>query len=223
MKSLFFDSGPIISLTTNGLLWILPELKKRFGGEFFITDDVRKELVVRPLEIKRFEFEAVQVSRFIDDGVLSVVESENVSNMVRLANECFSYKGKSIKVAQDAEIEILALAKSKGCAAVIDERTVRLLVEDPRNLELLLRKRLNCPVEMNLKIVREFQSFVKDVPIIRSAELVGVAFKIGILDSLVPKMANARVRLLDAALWGLKYGGCAITSEEIEELKSELS
>ena len=61
MKSLIFDAGPIISLATNNLLWILEPLKNKFDGKFYLTDAVKRELVDRPLETKKFKFEAIQV------------------------------------------------------------------------------------------------------------------------------------------------------------------
>ena len=35
-KALIFDSGAIITLALNNLLYILKPLKKEFGGEFYI-------------------------------------------------------------------------------------------------------------------------------------------------------------------------------------------
>ena len=42
MKSIIFDAGPVISLTTNNLLWTLRELKERCNGSFYITEAVKK-------------------------------------------------------------------------------------------------------------------------------------------------------------------------------------
>ena len=58
MKSIVFDTGPIISLTLNNLLWIIEPLHDRFGGEFYITKAVYKELIDRPLSTKKYKFEA---------------------------------------------------------------------------------------------------------------------------------------------------------------------
>ena len=43
MRSIIFDTGPIISLVTNNMLWLLEPLKKQFKGEFYITKSVKKE------------------------------------------------------------------------------------------------------------------------------------------------------------------------------------
>ena len=55
-KVLFFDAGPIISLVMSRMWWVLPKLKKEFGGTFYITPAVKFELVERPLQTKRFAF-----------------------------------------------------------------------------------------------------------------------------------------------------------------------
>ena len=70
MRSIVFDTGPIISLTTNNLLWLLEPLKKKYKGHFHITSDVKRELIDRPLQTKKFKFEALQVMHIIKKGIL---------------------------------------------------------------------------------------------------------------------------------------------------------
>lgn len=224
MTSLLFDSGPIISLAMNNLLWILEPLKRKTGGNFTITGAVKRELVERPLTIKKFEFEAIQVAKLIENGVLEITadKSKKSKLLADVANSCFECKGQQLRIVQDAEIEILAIASETGNAAVIDERTVRLLVEDAEDLRTLLEKRLHSDVKMNSRNVRRFQKELGSVHIIRSSELVGVAFALGLFDELVPRMKRGREVLLDAVLWGVKSDGCAITENEIEEIKKAL-
>ena len=223
MKALVFDSGPIISLAMNNLLWILDPLKSRLGGEFYITPSVKKELVDRPLHIKKFEFEALQVAKVIDDRVLELSTNKltkKSKELMTLANHCFTSKGKYLRIVQEAEIEILTLAAELGTnAAVIDERTVRLLLEDAEDLRTLLEKRLHSSVQMQARNVKFIQERLGGISIIRSAELATVAFSLGLFDDLIPKMQKGRALLLDAVLWGVKSNGCAITENEIEEIK----
>ena len=71
MKTIVFDTGPIISLTMNNLLWILEPLKSISNANFYITNPVKKELVDNPLnKTKRFKFEALQVLHYIENGIL---------------------------------------------------------------------------------------------------------------------------------------------------------
>lgn len=222
MKALFFDSGPVISLAMNNLLWLLAPLKEKFSGEFYITPSVRHELVEKPLQIKRFEFEAVQIIKLIEQGVLklSAVNELEAKSIVSTANSSFTCKGKFLRIIQDAEIETLVLAnESETKTAVVDERTVRLLLEDPESLRLLLEKRLHSPVRMQQNTIKKFQRSLADTKIIRSAELAASAFLLGLFDPMVPKVKTGKLLLLDAVLWGVKSSGCAITGQEIEDLK----
>src|SRR3989344_2325836 len=120
-KILFFDAGPIISLVMSRVAWILPELKKKFGGKFYITPAVQKELVERPLSVKRYEFEALQVMKFIREGVLEVytnVPQKKVQELQLLANTSFSIAGKSMDIIQSGEMESVASALQLKAAVV---------------------------------------------------------------------------------------------------------
>ncbi len=53
VKSIFFDTGPIITLVMARLDWILHLLKEKYGGKFYITPAVKREnWLKRPLKIK---------------------------------------------------------------------------------------------------------------------------------------------------------------------------
>src|SRR3989338_3134961 len=111
MKSIVFDAGPIISLATNNLLFILEDLKKRFKGKFYIPKAVKKEIVDRPLETKKFKFEALQVLRLINDRVLEVADIEidkKTNEMLQLANNCFMAKGHWINAIHYGEAQGMA-------------------------------------------------------------------------------------------------------------------
>lgn len=227
MKAIGFDTGPIISLVTNNLLWILEPLKEKFGGEFFITPAVKIELIDRPFETKRFEFEAMQVSQLLKEGVLTVKSDDNIIEMrkklMNLANTSYKTKETFIKIVSDAEIEMLAADSVLDAdATVIDERTARLLLENPHGLQHLLGRKLHTSISMDNDNTKEFRKILKDVQIIRSTELVTIAFKMGLLDKyLVDKseiVKNPRKKLLDSALWAVKVRGCSISGNEIERI-----
>ena len=58
MKAIIFDSGTLISFAINGLYEELKLLKAKFDGKFIITDEVKAEIIDKPINIKRFELEA---------------------------------------------------------------------------------------------------------------------------------------------------------------------
>ena len=117
------------------LVWILPELKKKFDGKFCITPGVKRELVERPLGIKRFEFEALQVMKLIKDGVLEVydkVPTSRVQQLQNLANNSFKIGSKNMDIIQTGEMEAVTCALQTNAAAVVmDERTLRLVMRVP--------------------------------------------------------------------------------------------
>ncbi len=222
-KILFFDAGPVISLTMSRLIWILPKLKEQFGGKFYITPAVKYELVDRPINVKRFGFEALQVLKLIRKGVLEIyknVPTKNTVELKRLANSAFRIKGKTMDILQAGELESLACVMDTEAAAIVmDERTLRLLIEDSSEMKKLLHRRSKSKVEVDQQRIRQFSKHIKGVNIIRSIELVGVAYRMGLLDSYIPKRKLGRSILLDGVLWATKFNGCAVTPHEIEEMK----
>jgi len=222
MKNIIFDSGPIISLATNNLLWVLEELKKKYNGDFYITQAVKKEIVDRPLRGKKYKFEALQVIHLISNGTLKVHKDgvrKQTMDLLTLANNCFSIFGKAMSTVQYSEIEALALAiKLDSDALVIDERTLRWIIEKPEKIEKLLEMRVNKDVKINTAKLKKFGQLTKKVKIIRSTELVTRAFELGLLNKYLPKMPQAKKTLIEALLWGIKLNGCAISKEEIDKL-----
>jgi hypothetical protein len=230
MKSIGFDTGPIISLVTNNLLWIVEPLKKQYGGRFFITPAVKRELIDKAFMTKRFEFEALQISQLIKKGIFEVIDNPKIhemrSTLMRLANNSFKTRGRWLNIVSDAEIEVLAAdAVLDAEATVVDERTARMMLENPPSLVKLFEKKLHCKIEFNKGNTLEFQKFLKDVQIIRSTELVTLAFRMGLLDDYLIERSNIvknpRKRLLDAALWAVKVRGCSVSKAEIDKIISE--
>ena len=223
MKSLIFDAGPIISLATNNLLWILEPLKKEFNGKFYITEPVRRELVDRPLETKKFKFEAIQVEKLIENSVLEVIDNsfirEKTPGLLNTANEIFRAYNNYIRIVHFAEISVIAAAVNLNAdAIVIDEKTTRFLIENPKIIVEILRKTLHTPISINESNLKEFRNNVSGIRAIRSVELVTIAYEHGILDKYITKMSDARKNLLEGVLWGVKLNGCAVSKDEIEQI-----
>ncbi len=224
-KNLFFDTGPLITLIMSRLDWILPHLKKQFAGKFFITSAVHRELVERPLEIKRFKFEALQVAKLIREKTLEVytkVPMQMVNQLEQLANTAFYLQGKSIDIVQSGEMESLAAAeKEKAAGLVMDERTLRLMIENPESMIYLLEHRFKKGITSKPEKVQAFSKAVQGIPVLRSVELISLAFKLGLLESYL-ESPEKKEELLDAVLWAAKLNGAAVTEEEIETIKKIL-
>jgi len=221
MKYLIFDAGPIISLTMNGMLPVIEKLKGVFDGEFVLTPAVKLEVVDRPMKIKKFKLEAIQIEDFIRRGVFKMsgdivaqgkLEREK-KRILKVANGVLrtTHGRKKMEIIHDGEAACLAFSKLCGAenVIVIDERTTRMLSEAPEDLERMMEKKLHVPLDAELSLLEELRGF----KFIRSAELLYVAFKKDLIH--VKKSKD----LLDALLYGVKFKGCAISSWEIEEMK----
>lgn len=223
MKSMIFDAGPIISLSTNNLLFILPPLKKYFSGKFYLTSSVKKELVDRPFEIKKFKFEAIQIEKLIEDGVLEIIDNDFIRNespkLLEKANTTFKAFNNYMQLVHFAEMSILAAAISLNAdSVVIDEKTTRLMMENPKLLLEILKKTLHTSIGVNELNLRDFRSRTRNIRAIRSIELVAIAYEHGILDGYITKLPDAKRNLLESVLWGVKLSGCAVSRDEIAQI-----
>jgi hypothetical protein len=221
-KVLIFDAGPIIGFSMNGLMPELKKLKEVFPGKFIITKEVKEEIIDRPITIKRFELEALKTQELINDGTIEFPESLGIKEeeitrkteeLLDIANNTYKQRGKSIHLIDKGETSILVLSKmlekkDYEQVLVVDERTTRMLCEKPENLKKLLQKKLHVRVDIKRENLENFRGF----KIVRSCELAYMIYKNGLFRLKSPK-------ILDAALYGLKYKGCSISNEEIDKLK----
>lgn len=218
MKYIIFDSGPLINFSMNGSLHLLRKLKKVFNGKFLITKKVKTETMDYPERIRRFELGALQLESLFKEGVVELPKfnqkqreqlKKESKEIMALANSTFIAKGKNLHLIHEGEATTLALShilKNPNVIA-IDERTIRMMCENPENLRKLLQKKLRTPVSTNKKNYDFFRKF----KIIRSTELVYIANKKKLFDLKDP-------RALKAMLYAMKYKGCSVSKEEIEQM-----
>ncbi len=217
MKHLIFDSGPLINFAMNGSLHILERLKQNFKGDFLITKEVRKEIIDKPSTIKRFKLESLQLKALYDKKIIKLANlNKNQINELRekrnkfmsIANSTFKTKKKDLHLIDKGECAVLALSKIiKSPYIVIDERTTRMLCENPENLRKLLQKKLHTSITAN----KDNYSYFKNFKIIRSTELAYLAFKKKLFNLKYPET-------LEALLYGLKYNGCSISEQEVKQI-----
>lgn len=218
-RFLIFDSGPLINFSMTGNLHILKKLHTSFGGEFLITKEVKEEIIDRPLNIKRFKLGALRLKDLFDRGIIKYADINEAqvnelrdyrNKLMERANNTFKSKKKSIHLIDKGEAAALALCKILGgnVPLVIDERTTRMLVENPKNLRKLLEKKLH----KNIKANPENYELFKNFKIIRSTELLYVAFKKGMF-------VLKNKELFDALLYSAKINGVSISEAEVEKMK----
>lgn len=221
--SILLDAGPVISLSTNNLLWVLEALQKQPNISFSIVSSVKRELVDRPLATKRFKFEALQVERLIEQGALNVIDKPEFKSkaiaLLDLANNVFWAHNAPIRIVQLGEMETIAAAAGLGDNRVVmDERITRSLIETPEQLHKLMEMRLHTKLHVDTARLNDFLALARNTQLIRSAELVTIAYEKGLLNNYVVKVPNAKKELLESVLWGVKLAGCAISEQEIQEL-----
>jgi len=223
MKAIIFDSSTLINFAINGLLQELRELKKLFDGKFLVTKEIAEEIIDKPMKIKRFELEALKIKELLTDKILEMpsslkIDDSKISRMtaeiMNLANNTFSAQENAMHIIDIGEASCLALSRllnEKGIKNVVsvDERTMRLLCEKPENLFTIFQKKLHTEIKFKKENLKSFQDF----KFVRSAELIFIAYKKGIV-----KLRN-HSNVLDALLYAMKLNGCSISDEEIGEMK----
>jgi hypothetical protein len=222
MRILIFDSGPLINLSMNGLLFILEELKKDFDGKFIITESVRREVVDKPMNVQKFELGAVRIQNLINKGVLEFPNVINVNpdkimaeteKLSVAANHSMRLRSQAITLVSEAEMSCVALANELKKQEVevlvaVDERTTRILSEAPTELEKIMSSKLHHDIKIDVRNLNDF----KNIRFIRSSELVYVAYKKGLIG-----LQGSKV--LEALVYATKFKGSAISFEELNELK----
>ncbi|MAG02473.1 hypothetical protein CMI42_03990 [Candidatus Pacearchaeota archaeon] len=219
---LIFDAGPLINFSMNGILYLLEGLKENFKGDFLITKEVKKEVIDKPLGIKRFELEALRLERLYKKGVIKLADlskgevdelREIRDGIINKTNNTFRTKKKYLHIIDKGEAAAFALSTimKRKCGLdvpiVVDERTARVLSENPGNMRKLFEKKFHTSVSAdkgNYDLLRDFK-------IIRSTELVYIAYRKGLFKLKDP-------RTLEAMLYGVKFKGCSISEKEVRQL-----
>ena len=223
MRALIFDAGPLISLTLNNLLSLIEPLKEKFKGDFIITDAIKSELIDKPIKTKRFEFEALQTLHYIENGTISRIKDNEINTktqeLLEIANNCFKAKGNYIQIIHKGEMSCIAAALLLDTnVIVVDERTTRLIIENPHKLKNILEHRLHTKVDVNDNNLKKFRNITKNIKIIRSVELVTIAFELGLVDKYIPNIENGKRTLLESLLCGVKLDGCSVSKSEIGQI-----
>ncbi len=218
-RHLIFDSGPLINFASNGILPLLRKLKKEYNGDFLITKEVKREIIDYPETTKKYHLEAIQIKELFEEKIIkhADITEEQVDELrikreeiMHIANTTFFANNKPIHLLDKGECATLALAYilKNPCCIVVDERTTRMLCEAPENLRKLLQKKLHTKINSDKKNYEYFKEF----GIIRSTELVYIAHKKNLIELKDPKA-------YEAMLYALKFKGCAISENEINEIK----
>lgn len=218
-----FDSGVIISFSETCFISLLKDLKESIG-EFIVTKNVKYECIDKVKNVMRFKLSSVRIEGEISHQVFSVYQSdkkldEATNKIMYLTNNMFYVRGRPMKIIQIGEAESLALlAITDASFLAVDERTTRMLIEEPHALlEIFKRKYKTSQISLDEKKYLKFREIIGNVNSLRSVDLFVYAYKKKLLSSQFDDKEN-----LKAALYALKFKGCSVSFEEINEFIENL-
>lgn len=218
-----FDSGVIISFSETCFMSLLKELKENIG-EFIITKNVKYECIDKVKNIMRFKLSSIRIEQEISMHVFDIYNGDKIlddttNKIMFLANNLFYVRGKPIRIIQIGEAESLALLSITDASFfAVDERTTRMLIEQPHALlEIFKRKYKTSKIKIDEKKYLRFREIIGNVNPIRSVDLFVYAYKKKLLSSQFDDKEN-----LKAALYALKFKGCSVSFDEINEFIENL-
>lgn len=224
MKRFAVDSSSLISLSGNCLIRIMRNLAEGAGIELLIARSVYQESVERPLKIRRFELNAIRIKDAVDSGYLKVwgesPELAKITGEMEGCGNCMVFAGgERMKLIQRGEAETVALAKVSGArVVVIDERTTRMLAENPYALRGFLQDRHNMKIDIDSSALGRLSALTSGMNFIRSSELLALAYERNLFG---PELQPTK-QSLEAALYAVKFAGCAVSNAEIERYLKEV-
>ena len=206
-----FDSGPLINLANNCLLGVLDTIP----AEMYIPPAVYREVYGYPSTKRMYAWSASLINEVVGKRILlrtlSARERSLVEHLDHLLNSLFYSSRGPIRIVHPGELEAIVLASEMDKVVAIDERTMRLIVEDVDALRRRLSSKIHAWVKIDKSKLSEVQSTLQDLLVVRSVDLVAYAYDKGYFSSY--KNPSSALR---AALYALKYGGCAVAEDEIE-------
>jgi len=215
-KTVVADSSSIISLAINCMSSALLEM----GVKILVTDEIFEEIIIRPMGSKRYALESMRIKKLFSEGVISIQNPEPLitQEIMDLSNSIYRVKNHPLHLIHKGEAAALALLSGiEADALLIDERTTRMLIEDAETLRTVLSDQLRRHVDMDHQKLAAFNDIIPDIRIIRSSEVAAVAYEKGILGR---NLGNSGKEALMATLYALKFSGCAISWQEIDEYMS---
>ena len=156
------------------------------------------------------------IKALFDDHIVQVYEHSDVAKegayLETLANSLLDYKNRTIKIIQRGEAEALAcLTHLDEKQLLIDERTTRLLIEDVNGLKDYIENRTKYKLSLDMEVYNKLQEKLKGINVMRSADLAAYAYEKKWIDH------KADRETLRSMLYALKFAGCSISQNEIND------
>jgi len=214
MMKVVCDASSLISLADSCLIEILD--REYLNAEYVISPRVKHEAVDYPINKKMYSFSAHRIKNLMDKGKILMFEQDvkqHTSEIITAANSIFYVGNRNLKLIHEGEAEMLALATALQTPYILmDERTTRAIIENHENLKIHLESEFQQEVVIDEKMLRIFLKEFGNVKIFRSSEMIITAWQKGFF-----KDYSNDVEALGSALYRIKFAGCAISFNEIEE------
>jgi len=220
-NSIVCDSSSLISITDAGLFGALVIVSRNLQGNLVISEEVQHESIDRPINNPQYSFSAVRLKRAMLDGIFRVANSrqDTIQKVLNLTNNIFIINSKPLRLVHEGEAELVALAIDNNLSTLLmDERNTRMLVEDPISMKNHMEKEWNTKITINQKALQEFQFLTRGIHVIRSSEILALAYDINYFR----KFHELEEKAFESALYAIKFNGCAISFDEIKELIREV-
>jgi len=218
MTQIVVDSSSLITISGNCFINLLKHLTEQEKISFLMPESVYYESVQKPVKIKRFELNAIRIRDCVEEGYLKLIKTtpsikRTMEELSTVSANIYNVKGKNFRLIDLGEAETLALMKEINSELLlIDERTTRMLIEEPQNVLEFLQRRHRCNVEFDHESIQKFSDLFGKIKIIRSVELIALSYENGCFAKEMHKTKQA----LEAALYAAKFAGCAVSFEEIK-------
>lgn len=221
-KKIFCDSSSLISLTGACSIQSLLFITKRFEVSFMISDSIEYESIIKPLNLqtKEYVFSALKIKNMLETHTLikininpQIIKKRN--EILEIANTLFFVQGRPINLLHFGEAEMLAIVSELDIKNILmDERTARLLIENPNAIKKHFQEEFKTHIMVNSENLNKLNNLVKGISVFRSTELISIAYSNGFFD----EYKTLKKEVYNAILYKLKYSGCSIRYDEIEEL-----
>lgn len=212
-----FDSGVLISFSETCFIDLFSKLQENLG-EFIITESVKYESIDRAKNIMRFKLSSKRIESVINKS-FSIFKStpelkETTKKIMDLANSMFLVKGNYLKIIHLGEAESMALlALTNANYLAVDERTTRMLIEQPHTLVNIFKRKHNTnKIKFDEQKYLEFKKIIGNINCVRSVDFFAYACK----HNLANPMYESK-DIVKAVLFALKFRGCSVSFEEINK------
>ncbi len=216
-----FDAGVLIGFSETCLLSLFKTLKENIG-EFIVTKGVKAECIDRVKNNMRFKLSAFRIQDQLDNFVFKVQDGSEeldikTKRILQLTNSLFTINNRPLKLVDFGEAESLAmLGLCKASCLAIEERTTRMIVENPHALlKILKKKHHNKNILFLENKYLKFLEEIGTVKCIRSVDLIAYAYENRLLPSFMLEK-----QYIKSMLYSLKFNGCSVSFNEIEDYLS---